>query len=154
MHAPSRKTECPFCGNVWQEHTLNQVDACMAKLKRDTAEALSLSAASQSEASLSPTKVEICPVCTRPYQAHTEADLSYCAANFPKLERGASGLELQSIFTEVHFKDEEPDPVKRAKLHSQTLQTLCLCGKAVGDHTEDEIIACLERGQGKRQKEI
>ena len=129
-HARSfRKTECPFCGNVWQEHTLNQVDPCMAKLKRDTTEALVLSAASQSEASLSPSKVEICPVCSRPYRAHTEADLSSCVANFPFLERGASGLELQSEFIEAHFKDEEPDPVKRAQLQAKLYKLSAYAGR-------------------------
>jgi len=30
-----QKTEYPSCGSVWQEHTLNQVDACMAIMKSE-----------------------------------------------------------------------------------------------------------------------
>ena len=29
------KTECPFCRNVWQEHTMNQMEECMAIIKLD-----------------------------------------------------------------------------------------------------------------------
>jgi hypothetical protein len=88
------------------------------------------------------------------WRLRPKADLSYCAANFPFLERGASGLALQSRFIEAHFNDEEPDPAKRAKLHSQTLQTLCLCGKAIGDHTADEIIACFERAKKNARRKF
>ena len=128
------KTECPFCGNIWQEHTLNQVDACMAILKQEIAQTLARGDKLQSEVGVFQSKVNICPVCSKPYGEHSEADLDSCAGKWPKRERGASGLELQREFVEAHFENEEPDPIKRAKLQAQTLQTLCSCGKTVGDH--------------------
>jgi len=138
------KTECRFCGNVWQEHTLNQVDACMAKIKLEISEALARKDTLQSEASVDPLKV-ICPACSKPFGEHTKADLISCADKFPKRERGPSGLEYQNEFIEGHFEGEEPDPVKRAKIRAQTLQLLCSCGKALGDHTVDESLACSSR---------
>jgi hypothetical protein len=124
-------------------------------MKRQFSEALARRDTLQSEAAVGPSKVNICPVCSKPYGEHSEADLGSCAGKWPKRERGASGLELQREFVEVHFKDEEPDPIKRAKFQAQTLQVLCACGKTVGDHTEDEIMACFHRdGEGNEGKSL
>jgi hypothetical protein len=118
----------------------------MAIMEKQFSEARAPRDTLQSEAGVGTSKVNICPVCSKPYGEHTEADLRSCVGPWPKRERGGSGLELQCEFFEAHFKNEEPDPIKRAKLQAQTLQVLCSCGKAVGDHTVDEIDACFHRG--------
>ena len=133
-----RKTLCPFCLTVWQEHTLNQRAACMANLNQLFSEAM---AASQSGASVSPSKVE-CPVCSKPFGEHAESDLRACAS---KRSPGTEELEFQSEFIDASFKGEEPDPVKRAELEARTLQMVCSCGKALGAHTVEEILSCDRR---------
>lgn len=121
------KTECPFCGKIWQEHTLNQRDACMTIMKRQFSEALARRDTLQSEAGVGPSKVNICPVCSKPYGEHTEADLSSCAGKWPKRKRGASGLELQREF--VEGKNEEPDPIQRAKFRPKLYKYSVHAGK-------------------------
>ena len=111
----------------------------MAKLKQLRSEALARNDALQSGASVSPSKVE-CPVCSKPYGEHAESDLSACAS---KLSTGTEEeLEFQGEFVEASFKGEEPDPVKRAELEARTLQMVCSCGKALGDHSGEEILSC------------
>jgi hypothetical protein len=140
------KTECPFCGNVWQEHTLNEIDGCMAIMHVEVSAAL---AKLKGKPSPSPTEVEICPVCNKLTSEHSDDDQRSCVAKWRKHPRGATGLELQRRFLEGHFENEEPDPVKRAQLRAQWSQSLCPCGKARGDHTQNEILACAERNRPK-----
>lgn len=145
------KTECLFCGDIWQEHTLKQIDACTAMMNLHISAALARDATLQGKAGVTPA-VEICPVCSKTSLEHTEAQLRSCAAKWRKHDRGATGLEIQCDFAEADFKNHEPDPdpVKRAQLRARMLQLLCSCGKAYGDHTQNEIRACAERNREKR----
>ena len=136
------KTECPFCGNVWQEHTLSELNGCEAIMKLQFHQALARRDTLQKQAEIFAQTNICCPVCSKRPGEHTEADLRSCVGKWRKRERGATGLELQGDFPEAHFKNEEPDPAKRAKLHAQMLQRLCSCGKTLGGHTQDEVRAC------------
>jgi hypothetical protein len=140
------KTECPMCGNVWQRHTLNEIDGCMAILHLEFSVAL---ARSGKRGATSPT-VEPCPVCNKLPAEHAETDLTSCMTKWRKRPKGATGLQLQHSFLEGHFEYEEPDPVKRAQMNARMLQSRCFCGKTRGDHTVNEIRACAERNRPKR----
>ena len=134
-----RKTLCPFCLTVWQEHTLNQRAACMANLNQLFSEAM---AASQSGASVSPSKVE-CPVCSKQFAKHAESDRRACAS---KRSPGTEELEFQGDFADASFKRQEPNPVKRGELQAQTRQIIvCSCGRPVGAHTVEEAVACARK---------
>jgi hypothetical protein len=135
-----------MCGNVWQEHTINEVGGCMAIMDIDSSVALARSG----KPSPNPSTVEICPVCNKLPAEHTEDELRSCVAKWRKHEKGATGLKLQGRFIMAVAKNEELDPVKRAQLRARMLQLLCSCGKAYGDHTQDEIRACAERNREKR----
>jgi hypothetical protein len=127
---------------VWDEHTLNQGAACMAKLKQLRSEALARNDALQSGASVGPSRVE-CPACSKPYAEHAESGLLACASKFSTEES-----EFESEFVEASFKVEEPDPVKRAELEARTLQIVCSCGKTLGEHSVEEILSCDRRQRG------
>jgi hypothetical protein len=144
------KTECPMCGNVWQEHTLNEVDGCMAIMHLQFSYAIARSGTQKDKAFLERRPVEPCPVCNRLPAEHTEADLTSCMAKWRKREQGATGLKLQGEFLTALPGKEEPDPVKRAQSRIPVRQMLCSCGKARGEHTRDEIRACAERNRPKR----
>jgi len=88
-----------------------------------------------------------CPVCSRPSEEHNDADVDTCAGKFRKREQGATGLKLQSSFLEANFNGEDADPVKRAQVHAQMLKRLCSCGKAFGEHSSDEMVACSRRSR-------
>ena len=139
------KTECPMCGNVWQEHTINEVGGCMAIMDMDSSVALARSG----KPSPNPSTVEICPVCNELPAEHTEDELRSCVAKWRKHEKGATGLKLQGRFITAVSKNQEPDPVKLAQLRAQWGQALCPCGKAFGDHTVDEIMTCAPRNRGR-----
>lgn len=139
------KTECPMCGNVWQEHTLSELNGCKAILHLQVAAALAREARLKGNASVTPPRVEICPVCNKLPDEHAEVDLRSCVGKWRKSEQGSTGLELQDDFLGAQFENEELDPVKRAKLRAKTLQTPCACGKALGDHTQNEIRTCFHR---------
>ena len=132
-----------MCGNVWQEHTINEVDGCMALMKL-------IFQAHASSANLQGEALEICPVCKRLPGEHTDADLISCVGKWRKREQGATGLELQHRFLELQSDNEEPDPVKRAQSRARALQLLCSCGKAYGDHIQNEIRACAEKNRSSR----
>src|SRR5215470_5288793 len=95
----SSKTECPFCGDVWQEHTLNQTDACMAIMNQEFYHALRKQ--QQNVDSVFHLEVLTCPVCSRPSEEHTEAKISTCSSKFRKRAQGATGLKLQHEFFSV-----------------------------------------------------
>ena len=139
------RTECPFCGNVWQEHTLTELNGCEAIMKLEYYQALAGSDGLQGQAGTLAQANICCPVCGKLSEDHAEADLRFCVERWRKRERGATGLDVQSNFIEAHFANEEPDPVKRAKLHGQLLKELCSCGKVLGSHTPDELTTCFDR---------
>lgn len=89
---------------------------------------------------LDPRDVVLCPVCSKRSDEH--GDPAPCLARWRKRELGSTGLEPQVSFTFAHFANEELDLVKRAQLLAQWMQAPCPCGKAFGDHTQAEIIAC------------
>lgn len=142
------KTECPFCGNVWQEHTLNEVDGCMAITHLQFSVAVARSGTEQNKAKLRRWAVEPCPVCNKFPAEHTEADLMSRLSKWRAREQGTTGLELQREFGQGRGKNEEPDPVKRAQFRAPVRQRLCSCRIARGDHTLDEILACARRNRG------
>jgi hypothetical protein len=142
---PKGKTECPFCGLVWQDHTLNEVDGCMAIMQLQFSAAVARSGTEQNKASLRRRPVEPCPVCNKLPAEHTEADLTSCVAKWRKRDRGSTGLEIQSSFEFAVPPKQEPDPLKREQSRTRFRQMICSCGKARGDHTQDEIRACAER---------
>jgi hypothetical protein len=142
---PKGKTECPFCGNVWQDHTLNEIRGCMAMMQMQFSAAIARSGTEQNKTYLERRPVEPCPVCNKLPAEHTEDDLTSCVAKWRKRERGSTGLELQSSFEIAGPPRAEPDPVKREQSRTRFRQMLCSCGKARGDHTQDEIRACAER---------
>jgi hypothetical protein len=142
------KTECPFCGLVWQDHTLNEVDGCMALLHVQFSAALARDAKLKGKPNPKPT-AEVCPVCSKTSEEHTEADLESCRDKWRKREQGSTGLELQHLFTTAHFEGQEVDPLKRAQLQARVMQALCPCGKAFGDHTVDETLACAPRNRSR-----
>ena len=138
------KTECPFCGLVWQDHTLRETDGCMAILHMQIFAAKVGDARLKGKPFPNP-PAEVCPVCNKLTSEHSDDDVSSCMAKWRKRERGSTGLELQRSFLEGNFANEEPDPLKRAQLHARIMQRICSCGKAYGDHSVDEIRACAER---------
>jgi hypothetical protein len=146
------KTECPFCGNVWQEHTLNETDGCMAMMHLQFSAAIARDASPKGENFLLRWQFESCPVCNKLPDEHTEGDLRSCVHKWRKRERGATGLEVQGEFDDA--QNEEPGQAKRAQLKTWLRQGLCSCGKALGDHTRDEIRACALRREGERRREI
>lgn len=100
-----------MCGNVWEEHTLNEVDACKAILNLQFYQAHSRSATLRGEASVFQSQANICcPVCSKTSGEHSEADLDACVGKWRKRERGATGLELLCDFVESDFKTEIPIP--------------------------------------------
>src|SRR4029077_3447114 len=110
---------------------------------------LALALASEDSAYVS--KAPPCPVCNKTAGEHTEADYMSCAGKLRKRERRATGLKILGVFREARFKNEEPNPLKRAQLRAQMLQRLCSCGKTLGEHTQDEFRTCsLRRQEGKR----
>jgi hypothetical protein len=133
------KTECPFCGNVWEEHTWTEIGGCMVILELEFSAALAHDAKLKGKPSPSPPRVEVCPVCNKLTAEHTDDDQRSCVSKWRKRERGATGLPLQHSFSKVSYEKEEPDPVKRAQLQARAMQALCSCGKAFGDHTVEEI---------------
>jgi hypothetical protein len=141
------KTECPFCGLVWQEHTINEVGGCMAIMHIEFSVAVARDAKLQGKPESADREVVLCPVCGETSEEHTENDVSSCLSKWRKREQGATGLKLQGEFFTAHFENEEPDPMKRAQMSARMLQRLCSCGKARGDHTVDEIRACAERNR-------
>lgn len=142
------KTECLFCGDIWQEHTLNQINGCTAMMNLHIFAALARDATLQGRAGVTPI-VEICPVCSKTSMEHPEADLRSCATKWRKRDRGATGLEIHCDFADTDFKNQEPDPgpMKRAQVRTRMLQLLCSCGKVYGEHTQNEIRACAERNR-------
>ena len=147
------KTECPFCGDVWQEHTVNQVDACTAIMKEMNSRARRNTKNEVSAFQFQP-GISICPVCKKPFVEHADADLNSCAGKLRKRERGTLGFELQSHFWDARCKNEEPDPAKRATLRAQMLQSLCSCGKTFGDHMQDEILTCARKQRDLKLKDV
>lgn len=141
-------TECPMCGNVWQEHTLNEVDDCIAILHLEYSVALARDAKLKGKPIPNPTE-EFCPVCNKLTSEHSDDDERSCVSKWRKREEGATGLEFQHSFmvsrVTARGQVEDPDPLKRAQLQAQMMQMLCSCGKANGDHTVDEIMACIDR---------
>ena len=106
------KTECPECGNIWQEHTINEHDGCMALMDLGLAVALARDAELQGNAA-APTVV-LCPVCSKTSLEYTEAAVRSCANKWRKGDRGSTGLELQHAFLEAQFENEEPDPLRHS----------------------------------------
>ena len=149
-----RKTECPFCGDVWQEHTVNQVDACAAIMKEMYSRAARRDTKNEASAFQFQPGISSCPVCKELFGEHADADLNSCAGKLRKRAFRASGLELQSDFAEADFKNQEPDPAKRATLRAQMLQSLCSCGKTFGDHMQDEILACARKQRDIKLKDV
>jgi hypothetical protein len=143
------KTECPFCGLVWQEHTLNEVDGCMAIMHIEYSVAVGRDTKLKGKPAPADREVALCPVCRKTSAEHTEDDISFCMAKWRKREQGSTGLESQHSFLTVNFEGEDPDPLKRAQLQVRMMQAPCICGKANGDHTVDEIRACAERNRPK-----
>jgi hypothetical protein len=141
-------TECPFCGNVWQEHTLNQRDVCTAIMKQRMAR--------HPEFSKSPiasilSKPVPCPVCTRLLGEHSNTDLDACEGKLRKRERGSTGLHVGGVSFALASGlrgEEDRDVAKDAQLHVRMMQAPCsICGKPRGDHTEAETVACALKRQ-------
>lgn len=120
--------------------------AAMAIMHMESSAAL----ARRGKPSPDPSTVENCPVCNKLPAEHTDADLRTCVAKWRKHVKGATGLTRQGRFITAVAKNQQPDPVKRAQLGAQALELLCSCGKAYGDHTQDEIRACAERKPERR----
>lgn len=134
---------------VWQEHTLNETRGCMAIMHIEYSAAVARDAKLKGKPVPADREVALCPVCGKTSEEHTESDVSYCAAKWRKREEGSTGLELQHSFltSQTVARGEDPDPLKRAQLQARMMQMHCSCGKANGDHTVDEIRACIERGR-------
>jgi hypothetical protein len=143
------KTECPFCGDVWQKHTLSDVDGCMAIMHIQFSVAVERDARQKGKAILSRWEFETCPVCSKTSEGHTENDLASCVAKWRKHELGATGLKLQGEFYFALPAKEESDALKRDKSKTWFRQSVCSCGKARGDHTQGEIRACSGRNRGR-----
>jgi hypothetical protein len=149
------RTECPTCGEVWQQHTLNQIDVCTAILKQRLARHPEFS--NSSMASVLVSRPVICPVCTRLLNEHTDAELDACEGKLRTRERGSTGLDSGALsFRALDHKKEDPDDAaKSAQLHSQMMQGPCsICGKPRGDHNEAEVLACANRREDERRREI
>jgi hypothetical protein len=99
-------------------HTMNEIDGCVEIMY------VQFSAALARSVNPRPPRVEICPVCHQLPDEHTEADLTSCMAKWRKQERGGT-LEIHAEFIQAQFKNEEPDPVKRAQFLAQFRQRLC-----------------------------
>ena len=100
------KTECPMCGNVWQEHTINESNGCEALIKLHLSVGLARDAKLQGKAGQP--SVEICPVCSKTSDEHTEPDLILCAAKWRKRQRGSTGFKLQHRFLEANSRTKNP----------------------------------------------
>jgi hypothetical protein len=120
------KTECPFCGLVWQDHTLNEVDGCMTILHMQHSAARARDAKLKGKPVLTHPEVALCPVCRKTSAEHTEDDISFCMAKWRKREQGSTGLESQHSFLTAQFEGQEPDPLKRAQLQARMMQAPCI----------------------------
>ena len=129
------KTECIYCGLVWQDHTLREYHGCMALMKLHS---LALGGTDR--------EVVVCPVCNKTSLEHTDIDA--CRAKWRKREQGSTGLELQHWFEwfDGHTTNEAPDPVKSAEYLALWMKHPCGCGKLFGDHTIAETLACARAG--------
>src|SRR5215472_4552760 len=118
------KTECPFCGLVWQDHTLNETHGCMAILHIQYYVAVARDAKLQGKPVSADRDVVLCPVCGKTSEEHTEADVNSCETKWRKRDEGSTGLELQHSFltAQTIAKGEEPDPLKRAQLQARMMQ--------------------------------
>ena len=82
-------------------------------------------------------EIETFCACGKTLRGHSVEELKTCAIKFGG---EVTGTEIDIPIAD--FDEQEPDPVKRAKLHDRTLNTICSCGKTLQEHSVEEIRAC------------